>query len=305
MILVTGSIAFDYLMDFKNEFKSQILPKHLNNLSVSFLTDNFRKYFGGTAPNIAHSLKLLDESPLIMGTAGYDFEDYMTSLNWRGIPTKNITILDNEITASAFITTDKTGNQICFFHPGAMNKAAQNKISKLKNKIKLAIIAPEKIETMMHYVRECQKYNIPYVFDPGQNISLFSKELYLEAIKTAKVLILNQYEWGIFHKITKLTEKQVSEFCEYLVITLGKDGSKFYKNEQCHQCLAIKPHEIKDPTGCGDAYRAGFLKGLLHNLPLEQTAKIASLSATYCLEEHGTQNHKYTIEEFNKRFQES
>jgi len=173
MILITGSLAFDYLMDFEDEFKNRFINEKMDSLSVSMITNNFRKYFGGTAGNIAHNVKLLDEAPLLMGTAGYDFEEYMNSLNWRGINTSEISVLDSEITASAFITSDKTGNQITFFHPGAMFKAIKKDLSEYKDKIKIANIAPEGKDTMQHYVQECKKNGIPYIFDPGQNVALF------------------------------------------------------------------------------------------------------------------------------------
>jgi adenosine kinase len=305
MILVTGSLAFDYLMDYHGNFQDQLVANSLQNLSVSFMTNNFRKYQGGTAGNIAYNLKLLGESPLLIATAGYDFEDYMTALNWHSIPTQNITVLEDEITASAFITSDLKGHQITMFHPGAMAKAAQRSLEPFKEKIKLAVIAPEMKETMLYYVQECQKYDVPYLFDPGQNISLFTAEEFKMATRKAKGVIFNAYEWQIFSKKTGLTKKELINNLELLIITQGDRGSKIYNATETIDIPAISPHEIQDPTGCGDAYRAGLLKGLLHKKSLSETGEIASLAATYCIEEHGSQNHKFSLEEFEKRLKKT
>lgn len=303
MILVTGSLAYDYIMNFGGNFSSEILPESLDHLSVSFLVDQLNKYRGGTAGNIAYNLKLLGESPLLMATGGFDFGEYTEFLRLHGINDAHVTVLDDEMTASAFVTADQKSHQITMFHPGAMAKAAKKDLSPLRDKIKLAIIAPEMVDTMMHYVRECQKHDIPYTFDPGQNINLFSKEQIMEGVNGAKALIVNDYEWELFERKTGLSEDQVLEHVKVLIITLGEKGSKIFSRDETIDVMAVDPKQVQEPTGCGDAYRAGLLKGICHDMPLKEASKIASLAATYCVEEHGTQNHTYTWDEFQERLE--
>lgn len=304
MILVTGSLAYDYIMTYGEVFEDKLIPSAMSNLSVSFFIDSMRKHRGGTAGNIAYNLKLLGESPILMATVGYDFDQYKEALDLEGINDSYITVLEDESTATGFSTTDSKGNQIWMFHPGAMDKAVKNDITPLVDKVKYAIIAPEIHTTMMHYVKECKKHGLPYIFDPGQNIHTFDKDELISGITGAMVVIMNEYEWQLFHSITGLNKDDVTKKAEYLIVTLAEKGSEIYSNGDTYQVERVSAHEVHDPTGCGDAYRAGLLKGLNQGLSVHEAAKIASLAATYCVEEHGTQTHRFTLKEFETRLQE-
>lgn len=300
MILTTGSLAYDYIMGYQGNFAQHIAPNS-ERINVSFVTNSFLKHRGGTSGNIAYNLKLLGASPLLVATAGYDFEDYKKSFDRQGINTEEVEMLDDEVTASAFVTSDTQENQIVLFHPGAMAKAALKDLEPMKEKIKMAIIAPEMKETMMHYCKECKRNNIPYFFDPGQNIPMFSAEELMECLQGAYGFIANDYEWQLVQKSIGMTPEELVATVDYVVITEGDKGSKIYTTAQMYSIEAFAPHEVQDPTGCGDAYRAGLLSGLVEGLSIEAAGKRASLAATYCVEEHGTQNHHYTMNEFIRR----
>lgn len=301
MILVTGSLAYDYIMTYGEKFEDALLASGLSNLSVSFFIDSVHKHRGGTAGNIAYNLKLLQESPVLMATAGYDFSQYQEDLHLHGINNKYVSVLEDQTTASGFSTTDVKGNQIWMFHPGAMDHAVKHELAPIAEKIRFAIIAPEIQDTMMHYVRECKKNGINYIFDPGQNIHTFSKEHLLEGIDGAYAVIMNEYEWQLFGAKTEMTKEEVILKAQHLIITLGEKGSKIFSAAESMVIDPIPVQSAKDPTGCGDAYRAGFIKGMSDGLSLKDAGKIASMAASFCLEEHGTQNHNYSWEEFEKR----
>lgn len=295
MILVTGSLAFDYLQDYQHRFSDSLLPEKIANLSVCFLTENLRQYRGGTAGNIAYNLKLYGSEPLIIATAGHNFADYQKEFEKLNISLAQVEILKDVPTASAFITSDKQGNQITMFNPGAMAKAIKKDLKPFKNQISFAIIAPEVPATMLHYIEECQKNQIPYFFDPGQNINIFSKTEFIQAISGAKGIFCNEYEWEIFCKISELTKEETLKKCEMIIITKGAQGVEIITPEKSWQIPAVQAEKVVDPTGCGDAFRGGFLAGLDQGKKLEECAKMGVGAGAACVAQDGTQNHSLDL----------
>jgi len=305
-VLITGSIAYDYIMTFSGYFKEHILPDQLEHISLSFLVDSMCRQRGGCATNIAYNLALLGERPTVMGTVGQDFGEYRDFLERCGVDTSLIVEIKDDFTASFFVSTDKAGNQIASFYTGAMRKARELSFKTLNpGEIRLAIISPNDPEAMKKYARECQELGIPYIYDPSQQIvRLKGKEL-IEGARGAHILILNDYEYGLFKSRTGLTGAQVEELVPTLIITCGENGSYIIEGGRRIDIPAVKPKRFVDPTGVGDAYRAGIIKGIIHNLPWEVAGRIASLAATYSLEETGPQSHHYTLEEFVRRYEDN
>lgn len=293
MILVTGSLAYDYILSHDQEFQKSILPDDLDHLSVCFLAQELHKYRGGTAGNIAYNLKLLGVDSLLMATAGNDFESYAEDFTKLGISLDEVTVLDDVMTASAFITSDPKGNQITVFYPGAMGKAAKKSLEPFS--IDIAIIAPEIPSTVLHYVEECKKHTIPYLFDPGQNITMFSKEDFVEGVTGAKGLIVNDYEWSVFQKTTGFSEEDVLAKAELLIVTHGGKGSTIRNSDETFEIPTVPTDTVKDPTGCGDAYRAGLLKGLAEGKSLEECGRMGAELGKACVEFFGTQEHTIGI----------
>ncbi|MBU1178026.1 carbohydrate kinase family protein [Patescibacteria group bacterium] len=305
-ILVTGSLAYDYIMNFKERFADHILPDKIHILNVSFGVDNLSKQLGGTAGNIAYNLALLGEQPTIAATAGKDFTEYAEWLQKNKITTDCIKILPEEYTASAHIITDIDDNQITSFHAGAMlghNISLKEIIEKIKPE--LAILAPDCKEGMIKHAQEFREAGVPYIFDPGQGMPLFNKEELIGMITGSKVAIFNDYELQLFRDRTGLSQEKVEDFTEYLIVTLGGKGSIIYHNGKEYQIPTARPKNTSDPTGAGDAYRAGIIKGLLCKLPIEKIGKVAALASVYTVELYGTQTHKYTLAEFRKRYKDN
>jgi adenosine kinase len=302
-IIVTGSIAFDYLMSFPGRFREHILPEQIHQVSLSFLVDSMRKQRGGCAPNIAYSLALLGERPTIMGTAGQDFREYGHWLERAGVDTSAIAQLQDDFTSSFFVTTDEDNNQIASFYIGAMGKADMLSFYDLDYKeIEVAIISPNAPAAMVKYPRECRELGIPYIYDPSQQIVRLSGEELLEGTRGAKVLICNEYEFGMIKNKTGLSDRELKALPEITIVTQGEKGSTIYAGEQTISVPVAPPDTLAEPTGVGDAYRAGVIKGLVHNLPWELSGRIGSLAATYVLEQYGPQEHHYTPEEFAARY---
>jgi len=305
-ILVTGSLAYDYIMNFKERFADHILPDKVHILNVSFGVDNLTKQLGGTAGNIAYNLSLLGERPTIAATAGKDFTEYTEWLQSNKIATDRIKILPKEYTASAHIITDIDNNQITSFHAGAMlghDFSLQETIDKVKPE--LAILAPDCKDGMIRHATELREADIPFIFDPGQGMPLFNKEELIGMITGSKVAIFNDYELQLFRDKTGLSQEKVEDFTEYLIVTLGGKGSIIYHQGKEHKIPTAKPKNTSDPTGAGDAYRAGIIKGLLIKMPIDRMGKMAALASVYTVELYGTQTHKYTLAEFKKRYQEN
>jgi len=286
-IIVTGSIAYDYLMSFPGKFTEQILPEHLHRLSVSFLVDSMDKRRGGCAPNIAYTLALLGEKPYLMGTAGEDFGDYRQWLEAAGVDTSLCKQISGKFTASFFCSTDTENNQIASFYTGAMADAGQLSFRGVKD-AKLAIISPNDPGAMVSYAEECRTLKIPFIFDPGQQCSRMSGEELKDGIKGAHILICNDYEFELIRQKTEMGEK----------------GSTVITKSGQTDVPAVEPRRIADPTGVGDAFRGGLMKGFAMGLPADEAARIGSVAATYCLEHLGGTYHSYTWDEFEERYRQ-
>ena len=303
--LICGSMAYDTIMVFHDKFKHHILSEKIHMLNVSFLVPVMRREYGGCAGNIAYNLKLLNEEPLIMATVGHDFEPYAQWLNHHKISLQFIRTLDNQYTGQAYITTDEDGNQITAFHPGAMNFSHLNSVSTAKNDIRIGIVSPDGKEGMELHAKEFAELEIPFIFDPGQGMPMFNGTELLTLIEQATWLTLNDYEAELMQERTGLTLAQLAEKVEALIITKGGDGSTIYTNGKEIHIPAASVVNLADPTGCGDAYRAGLLYGLLNKFDWEITGRIASLMGAIKIEHHGTQNHWFNLEKFKQRYLES
>lgn len=300
--LICGSFAFDTIMVFHDRFKNHILPDKIHILNVSFLVPNLRREFGGCAGNIAYNLKLLGEQPLPMGTVGQDFAPYAAWMDQHGISRTYIKTIQSTYTAQAFITTDQDDNQITAFHPGAMNQAHENNVATAKG-IKLGIVAPDGRQGMLQHAQEFADAGIPFIFDPGQGLPMFNGEELLAFIDKASWVTVNDYEAQLLETRTGLTTAQLATRVSALIVTRGAQGSVVYTKDKIHEIPCAKAAVLNDPTGCGDAYRAGLLYGLLHELDWETTGRIAALIAAIKIAAHGTQNHRFTREAFNAAFQ--
>lgn len=302
--LICGSMAYDTIMVFHDKFKHHILPEKVHILNVSFLVPVMRREYGGCAGNIAYNLNLLEEDPLIMAVVGHDFEPYSQWLNQNGLSSRHIRVLDNNYTGQAYITTDEDGNQITAFHPGAMNFSHLNSIPTDSGAC-IGIVSPDGKEGMQLHAREFAELDIPFVFDPGQGMPMFNGEELLELLDLSTWVTLNDYESELMQERTGLSLEAMAERVEALVITLGGKGSKVFTKGQCIDIPAVPPKALLDPTGCGDAYRAGLLYGLINEMDWEVTGRIASLMGTIKIEHHGTQNHYFSLEQFKNRYRES
>ncbi len=303
-IVVTGSIAYDYLMSFPGYFKDHILPDQIAKLSVSFLVDSMRKQRGGCAPNIAYNLALLGERPLVMATAGQDFMDYRVWLEEHGVDTSAVAIVPDEFTSSFFVSTDLANSQIASFYTGAMAHAHELSFRGLGH-IDLAIISPNDPEAMRKYPLECKELGIPYIYDPSQQIVRLSGDDLRQGLQGSRLLIVNEYEFEMIRNKTGLAEAEVLCCTGALIVTRGGDGSTIWTEGRRIDIPPVKPIREADPTGVGDAYRGGIIKGMGAGLPWETIGRMGSLAATYALEHPGTQNHSYTWDEFVKRYREN
>jgi adenosine kinase len=302
-IICTGSIAYDYLMSFPGYFKDHILPDKLDSISLSFLVDSMVKQRGGTAPNIAYTLALLGEHPILMGTVGVDFDEYRAALEESGVNTSFVKVIPGKYTASFFANTDLSNSQIASFYTGAMADARDLSIYNLPKKdVELVVISPNDPTAMSKYPRECRELGIPYLYDPGQQVVRMDPGDIRAGIQGAQSLFVNEYEFELVQKHTGLKADEIIQCVEYAVVTCGECGSDVYVKDQHYHIDVIKPDHIADPTGVGDAFRGGFLRGRNLGFNWETCARMGTLAATYCLENRGTQNHHFTIEEFVQRY---
>jgi adenosine kinase len=297
-------MAYDTIMVFHDKFKEHILPEKIHILNVSFLVPVMRREYGGCAGNIAYNLNMLGEDPLIMATVGHDFEPYAQWLSQNSLSSEFIRILDDQYTGQAYITTDTDDNQITAFHPGAMNFSHLNEVPTNRD-ICVGIVAPDGKDGMQAHAEQFAEQGIPFIFDPGQGMPMFDGEELLKFLDLATWVTLNDYESELMQQRTGLTLEQIAEKVEALIITLGSHGSKIYSEGLCIEIPSVKPKAILDPTGCGDAYRAGLLYGLMNELGWEVTGKIASLLGTIKIEHNGTQNHVFDINSFKLRYRDS
>ncbi|MCK5354884.1 MAG: carbohydrate kinase family protein [Methyloprofundus sp.] len=303
--LICGSMAYDTIMVFHDKFKNHILPDKVHMLSVSFLVPALRREFGGCAGNIAYNLNLLGEEVQMMATVGHDFEPYSQWLNQCRLSTKFIKILDDHYTAQAYITTDEDDNQITAFHPGAMNLSHLNDVPNDREDISIGIVSPDGKEGMQQHAQQFVDAEIPFIFDPGQGMPMFDGAELLEFLELATWVTLNDYESQLMQERTGLSLEEMAEKVEALIITMGGQGSEIYSDGQRLDIPAAETKELLDPTGCGDAYRAGLLYGLMNNMDWSMTGRIASLMGAIKIEYHGTQNHHFTMDGFKQRYQKS
>ena len=301
-ILLTGSVAYDYLMTFPGHFTEQILPERLASISLSFLVDSMSKQRGGIAPNIAYTMALLGERPRVMATVGEDFGDYRMWLDSKGVDTSLMHVVPGVFTASFFATTDQASAQIASFYQGAMGHAAMQTLKELTSKPDLVIVSPNAPDAMMKFPAECRELGIKYLYDPSQQVlRLEGKELARD-MEGAHFLFCNDYEFGLISKKTGWSLDQILEHVSVLVITRGKNGADLYTSNDSVHIPTVPEDEIVDPTGVGDAFRGGFLTGYSRGFDWKLCGEIGSLSAVYCLEQRGPQSHNYTCGEFVGRF---
>jgi adenosine kinase len=303
--LICGSVAYDTILVFPDQFKAHILPDKLHILNVAFLVPEMRREYGGCAANIAYGLTLLGDAALPMATAGHDFGPYRDRMISKGISVEHIKVIDEAFTAQAFITTDLDDNQITAFHPGAMQYAHLNKVSDLRAKIGLGIVAPDGRQAMIEHAAQFAAAGIPFIFDPGQGLPMFTGAELGEFIERAAWMAVNDYEWGLVQQKTGLTQAQITDKVRALIVTRGADGSVIYTKERTWTIPCVKAKAVVDPTGCGDAYRAGLIHGLLHGLDWESTGRLASLMGAIKIESRGPQNHEFTRPELMRRYGEN
>jgi len=294
--LICGSLAFDTIMVFQDQFKNHILPDKIHTLSVAFYVPEMRREFGGTAGNIAYNLQLLDGNPLIMATAGEDFAPYTAWLNKNNLNTSHIKTIAGSFTAQAFITTDIDDNQITAFHPGAMVESHQNSVKDAKD-VSLAVIAPDGRDGMFQHARECFEAGIPFLFDPGQGLPMFNGEELLQFIEMADYLAVNDCESQIIQDKTGLTLDELAQKVKALIVTLGGSGSQIYADGQRYDIPCVVASQVVDPTGCGDAYRAGLLYGIVRNWDWQTCGRLAATMGAIKIASRGGQNHAPTREE--------
>jgi len=299
--LICGSMAFDTIMVFHDHFKNHILPEQIHILNVAFLVPDMRREYGGCAGNIAYNMKLLGGEPVIMATVGDDFAPYAERVKQLGLDASLIHRVANTFTAQAFITTDLADNQITAFHPGAMNYSHQNKVA-LAEGIKLGIVSPDGRQGMIEHARQFAEAGIPFIFDPGQGLPMFNGEELLDFIRQAEYLTCNDYEAKLLQERTGQTLEQMAKQVRALVVTLGGDGSQIYADGQVHEIAPAKASAVVDPTGCGDAHRAGLMTGMHKGMDWPTCGRLAGLLGAIKIAQRGGQNHTFTWDEVADRF---
>lgn len=299
--LICGSLAFDTIMVFQDQFKNHVLPEKLHILNVCFFVPEMRREFGGTAGNIAYNLRLLNGKPLIMATAGNDFSTYTQWLAQNDISDRHIKVIDDSYTAQAFITTDLDDNQITAFHPGAMQQSHLNSVNDAKD-VSLAIIAPDGRDGMFQHARECVEAGIPFLFDPGQGLPMFSGDELLDFIEKADYLAVNDYEAQLMQEKTHLTLEALAAKVKALIVTQGAKGSTIYAEGQRIEVPCVAAEALVDPTGCGDAYRAGLLYGISKGWDWLQSGKLAAVMGAIKIASRGGQNHQPSRHEIEAKY---
>ena len=301
-VVIAGSIAFDYLMTFPGKFGDHLLPDQLDKISVSFLVDFMERFRGGVAANIAYTNALLGGHPRIMASAGSDFHEYGQWLESQDIDISGIEIHEDLFCASFFVTTDEDQNQIATFYTGAMARASELSFSDYGNVTNLAVISPNDPQAMVAYVTECKELDLPYIFDPSQQIiRLKSKEL-IEGLTGCYLLAVNEYELSMIREKTRLTDQEIIERVGVLLITLGKRGAIIHAKNKSFEIPVIAPEKIVDPTGAGDAFRGGLIRGIQLGYPWPLAGRMGALASTYVLEHVGSQGHYFTTDDFVSRF---
>lgn len=301
-IYISGSLAYDRIMDFPGRFEDHILPEKIHKLNVCFLVNSLTEKFGGTAGNIAYTLSLLGERPMILATAGKDFEPYGNRLKTLGLPLSGIREIPGELTAGAYITTDQSDNQITGFNPGAMKYPSRYAFDTVSATGSLAIIAPGNLEDMVTYSRTYRKLGIPCIFDPGQQITALADEDIAEMITGAEVFISNDYELELVGRATGWRNSDLVDRCKAVITTLGEKGSLVKTRDGAFDIPAVTADQVRDPTGAGDGYRAGLIKGLLNQKTLVEAGRMGAVCASFVVENQGTQEHRFDLEAFNARY---
>jgi adenosine kinase len=302
--VVTGSIAFDYLMTFPGKFSDHLIADQLEHISVSFLVESMRRQRGGVAPNIAYTNALLGGRPRIMAAAGQDFEEYRIWLEEHGVDTSGVVVFEDDYCASFFVSTDEVQNQIATFYTGAMAHAAELSFAVHGAGAALAVISPNDPAAMNRYVRECKQLSIAYIYDPSQQTIRLSGEDLYEGLNGCALLTVNEYELHLILEKTRLTQDEIAALAGGLLVTKGKAGSSIMTRDGNYDIPAVKPREVVEPTGAGDAYRGGLLRGMQLGLSWELAGRMGALAAAYVLENYGTQGHSFGPAEFLARFRE-
>ena len=301
-IYISGSLAYDRIMDFPGKFSDYILPDKIHVLNVCFNVNGMSEKFGGTAGNIAYSLGLLTEKPLIIATIGKDYQNYFGWLEKNGITSEGIKIIDEEFTAGAYITTDMADNQITGFNPGAMKHPSGFRFEKADQKNSVVLLAPGNLQDMVEYAGLCREKGIRYICDPGQSLTKWEGRDLKEWLDGSMMLISNDYELEIIMKMTGLVKEELLGLTETIITTLGEKGSLISTSERDVSVPAAKAGSVADPTGAGDAFRAGLLKGIIMGRDIEKAARMGAVTATYSIEKYGTQEHYFTYEDFLERY---
>ncbi len=300
-IIVSGSLAYDRIMDFPGHFSDHIIPEKIHVLNISFTVNGMTEKFGGTAGNIAYALAMLGERPQILATIGHDYLRYYEWLEKNDIISEGIRIIEEEFTAGAYITTDQADNQITGFNPGAMKYPSFFDFDKINPEESIVIIAPGNLEDMMTYSQACKERGIDYIFDPGQSLPMWNMQDLARCIEGSKIMITNDYELELIMSKTELDRKALLKLTKTIITTLGEKGSCICTQDYEIDVPAIKPRRVVDPTGAGDAYRAGLIKGLVHGEDIELCALMGSVCASFAVESYGTQEYSFTPQEFEER----
>jgi adenosine kinase len=300
-IIVSGSLAYDRIMDFPGHFSDHILPDKIHVLNVCFQVNGMREKFGGTAGNIAYALTLMGEKPMISATIGHDYHRYLAWLAKNGISTETIKIIEEEFTASAYITTDLADNQITGFNPGAMKHSSCLDFDKLNPEDTIVIVSPGNLEDMINYPRACKARGIDYIFDPGQSLPVLDAKDLLDALEGCRILISNDYELDLIMSKTGLNKEDLKKRAKAIIVTLGEQGSQVFLPDGEIRIPVVKPKKIEDTTGAGDAYRGGLISGMVQGMDIEQCARRGSVCASFAVECYGTQEYRFSTEEFEER----
>ncbi len=303
-ILICGSIAYDNIMVFQGRFKNHILPDKIHALNVAFLVPEMRREFGGCAGNIAHNLKMLGGEPVMMATVGDDYAPYAARFEQLSLTQEHVLHVADTFTAQAFITTDLDDNQITAFHPGAMNFSHLNSVQETRD-IRLGIIAPDGRDGMLQHAREFHEAGISFVFDPGQGLPMYNGEELLDFIDKADYIAVNDYEGQVLQDRTGISLETLANKAKALIITLGAQGSIIYADGRKYEIPSVTPQAIVDPTGCGDAYRAGLLYGIVNNLDWQAAGQLGSLMGSLKIAQRGGQNHRFSRDEIDQYYFES
>ena len=299
-ILVSGSLAYDRIMDFPGKFSDHIMPDKLHMINVSFTVNGLSEKFGGTAGNIAYSLALLGESPRILATIGHDYRRYFEWLEQHGISTQGIRIIQDELTGGAYITTDNADNQITCFNPGAMKHPSRYDLSKVNPAERMAIVAPGNLQDMAEYTQSYQELGMFCIFDPGQSLPAWDGEALASAIGRANLLISNDYELGLISNRTGLSVEDLLDMVGTVVTTKAEQGCEVRTREYTTTIPVVPTAGVVDPTGAGDAFRGGLIKGLVSGLPVKRAVQMGTVCAHYAVQTYGTQEYTFTMEDFTQ-----